>query len=130
MVKKLIFLFAAFTTLSALLVGFHSLLVDEGSVSWIASKTAISASIVAVGILTWQHARTRVSRNVIEQLLLVGAMSLLVFGAAGIAWTFHLAEVTGDFEAWVVFVNLVMISQGVLTIWHLWGRATHKISPA
>ncbi len=129
MVKKLIVLFAAFTTLSALLVGFHSLLVDEWSVSWIASKTAISASIVAVGILTWQHARTQVSRNVIEQLLLVGAMSLLVFGAAGIAWTSHLAEVTGDFEAWVVFVNLVMISQGVLTIWHLWGER-HKISPA
>jgi hypothetical protein len=129
MVKKLILVFAAFTTLSALLVGIHSLLVDEGSIAWIASKTAISAAIVAVGILTWRHGHTQVARNTIEQLLLVGAMGLLLFGAAGIVWTFHLAEVTGDFEAWVVFVNLAMISQGVLTIWHLWSEG-HRILPA
>jgi len=126
--KRLILVFATFTILSALLVGIHSLLVDEGSPSWITTKVVISASIVGIGILTWRHAHTRVSRNVIEQLLLVGAMSLLLFGAAGIVWTFYLAEVTGDFEAWVVFVNLAMISQGVLTIWHLWSEG-HKISP-
>ena len=86
MVKKLILLFVAFTTLGALLVGFHSLLVEEGSVSWIASKTAISVSIVAVGILTWQHARTQVSRNVIEQLLYHLILQLMTSKLTAINW--------------------------------------------
>lgn len=48
-----------------------------------------------------------------------GAIALLVFGAAGVVWTIHLAQVSGDFERWAVLINLAMIG---LTILHLWSE--------
>ena len=129
MVKKLMLLLAALTSLSAALIGLHSFVDLEGSPTWIVYKVVSSAAIVGVGILTWLYGRAQASRRFTAQSLLVGAMLLLVFGAAGVAWTLHLAQVSGDFEAWAVLVNLIMIAQGALTIWHLWSEE-HRVSPA
>jgi len=64
-----------------------------------------------------------------DWLLLSCAMALLVFGAAGVVWTIHLAQVSGDFERWAVLMNLAMVGQGALTILHLWS-GKHEASPS
>ncbi|MGH2593115.1 MAG: hypothetical protein ACRDGG_06350 [Anaerolineae bacterium] len=114
---------AAFTTLSGILVGAHSILVPEGSRLWIAVKLAACAALVATGTMTWFYVRLQPARLTVAWPLLLGAMGIMVLGAAGSVWTVHLAEVTGDFEAWGLVINLVMIIQGALTTWHLWSVA-------
>jgi len=121
--RSLMVVLAVFTTLSGILVGVHSLLVPEGSLLWIAVKLAACVAVVVTGAMTWVYVRRRPSRLTAASLLLLGAMGIMVLGAAGAVWTIHLAEVTGDFEAWGMVINLVMIIQGALTTWHLWGDA-------
>ena len=129
MVKKFMFLLAALTSLSAALIGLHSFADLEGSPVWMVYKVVSSASVVGIGILTWLYGRAQVSRRLNVQSMLVGGMLLLVFGSAGVAWTIHLAQVSGDFEAWAVLINLAIIVQGVLTIWHLL-KEGQEASPA
>ncbi|MDA2938994.1 hypothetical protein MYX75_12125 [Acidobacteria bacterium AH-259-A15] len=130
MIRTLILVSAMFTTFFAILVGFHSLFFDEGSVLWIASKVAVCGAVLSVGILTWLQRRPAVVHHTVEPMLLCGAMAMMVLGAAGVPWTFHLAHVTGDLEAWVIVVDLVMIGQGALTTWHLWNRANRRAGGA
>ena len=122
MLKKLIFISAAFTSLSATLIGVHSFIDTEASLLWMICKIAGSIAVVGVGILTWQNWRKHEAGHFATELWLLGAMGLLVLAGASVAWTIHLAQVTGDFEAWVVMINLVMVGQGALTIWHLWRK--------
>ncbi len=130
MLKKLLLLFAAFTSLSAAAVGLHSLFFDtEGSLAWTICKAASAATVMGIGIITWQYRRANASRHVNANLLRVGAIWLVALAVASAAWTFHLAQVTGDFEAWVILFNLAMISQAALMFWQLW-KDEHRALPA
>jgi hypothetical protein len=121
MLKKILFLFAAFTSLSAAAVGLHSLFIDtEGSLAWTISKVASAAIVVGIGVITWRYWRANALRHVNAKWLWLGAIWLVALAAASATWTVHLAQVTGDLEAWVILINLVMIGQAALTFWQLW----------
>jgi hypothetical protein len=121
MLKKLLLLFAAFTSLSAAAIGLHALFIDaEGSLAWTICKAASAATVVGIGIATWQSWRANASRHFNANLLRLGAIWLIALAAASAAWTFHLARVTGDFEAWVILINVAMFGQAALTFWQLW----------
>jgi hypothetical protein len=131
MLKKLLFLFAAFTSLSAAVVGLHSLFIDTGSpLAWTICKVASAATVVSIGIVTWRYWRAEASRRFFNaKLLRLAAIWLFVLACASAAWTVHLAQVTGDLEAWVIFINAAMIGQAALTFWQLWGKG-HQASMA
>ncbi len=129
LIKYAIALLAGLTTLGALLVLVHLVIQPEGPAWWIGSRLGIAAFVVAVGVLTGLHLRAADRPALRTHLLLFGALGLLVFGAAGAVWGFHLANVTGDLEAWAITINLLMIGQGVLTVWRLWTER-HGVSLA
>ncbi len=120
LIKYTIALLAGLTTLGALLVIVHIAIQPEGPAWWIGSRLGVAALVVAVGVLTGLYLRATEQPGARTALLLLGALGLLVFGAAGAVWTLHLAAVTGDLEAWAVMINLLMIGQGTLTVWRLW----------
>lgn len=119
---------AGLTTLGALLVIVFILINPEGEAWWIGARLLVAAYVVTMGILTGLHLRAATPSATRTELLLLGAIGLLALGAAGAVWGFHLAEVTGDLEAWAIMINLFMAAQGGGTIWHLWHTARPAMS--
>jgi len=114
---------AALTSLGALLVAVHSLFLDpEGGPLWMAVKVGQSLAVIAAGALIVRH-RVAPGRTT-AALLLAGAVWLQVSGGAGFAWTLHLAEVTGDLEAWGLVLTLALAAQGALVTGSLWRERT------
>jgi hypothetical protein len=73
--KKLLFLIAAFTSLSAAVAGLHSLFIDtEASLTWTICKTVSAASIVGIGIVTWRLWRANTLRHFSMKWLWLGAI--------------------------------------------------------
>lgn len=126
MLKKLLFFFAAFTSLSAAVIGLHSLFIDtEGALAWTTGKVTSAVTVLGIGILTWRHCRVNASQHLNAKWLGLGAIWLVALAVASAAWTVYLARVTGDFEAWVIFINAAMIGQAALTFWQLWNEGHH-----
>ena len=95
-----------------------------------AARLLVASYVVAMGVLTGLHLRTETPSAIQTDLLLLGAIGLLALGAAGAVWGFHMAEVTGDLEAWAILINLCMAAQGAATIWHLWDTERSETPPA
>ena len=72
----------------------------EGEAWWIAARLLAASYVVAMGVMTGLYLRAATPSAVKTELLLLGAIGLLALGAAGAVWGFHVAEVTGDLEAW------------------------------
>ncbi len=51
-------------------------------------------------------------------------MAIMVVGGFGIAWAIHMGEVTGDYEYWVMMIDMALIGQGGITIVNMWNRRT------
>ena len=121
---------AGLTTLGALLVIVFIAIRPEGEAWWIIGRLLVAAYVVAMGVLTGLHLRTATPSVGRTPLLMLGAIGLLALGAAGAVWGFHMAEVTGDLEAWAIMINLFMAAQGAATIWHLWSAERPEVSLA
>ena len=121
---------AALTTLGAALVIVFILLQPEGSAWWIGGRLTVAAYVVAMGALTALYLRRAAPPMAVRHLLLLGGVGLTALGAAGAAWGFHRAEVTGDLEAWAILINLMMAGQGAATVWHLWTAAPPSVPAA
>ncbi len=120
-----------FTTVMALLVVVATFTLSQGSTestAWIAARVTVCAFIVAMGALTWLHDRWRV-RGTGGQLLLWGAMLLMVIGAFGVAWAIHIGEVTGDYEYWIMMIDMALVAQGALAIQYLWVGRRNVAAP-
>ncbi len=121
---------AGLTTLGALLVIVFIAIRPEGEAWWIIGRLLVAAYVVTIGVLTGLHLRTPTPSVGRTPLLMLGAIGLLALGAAGAVWGFHMAEVTGDLEAWAIMINLFMAAQGAATIWHLWSTERPEVSLA
>ena len=121
---------AGLTTLGALLVIVFIAIRPEGEAWWIIGRLLVATYVVTMGVLTGLHLRTPTPSVGRTPLLMLGAIGLLALGAAGAVWGFHMAEVTGDLEAWAIMINLFMAAQGAATIWHLWSTERHEVSRA
>ncbi len=120
MIKIGVSVLAVLTSLSALLIAGHALLVPAGAAWWLATRIAVSVGVAGTGALTWWVWRSSVIGVVAEAGLLMAAMALLASGAASAIWGLHLGLTTGDFEYWATMISMLMMGQGALTIWHLW----------
>jgi len=121
---------AGLTTLGALLVIVFIAIRPEGEAWWIIGRLLVATYVVTMGVLTGLHLRTPTPSVGRTPLLMLGAIGLLALGAAGAVWGFHMAEVTGDLEAWAIMINLFMAAQGAATIWHLWSTERPEVSLA
>ena len=118
--KYAIVALAGLTTLGALLVIVFTVINPEGEAWWMAARLLVAAYIVAMGVITGLHLRAAAPSAMRTDVLLLGAIGLLALGTAGTVWGFHMAEVTGDLEAWAIMINMFTAAQGTGTIWHLW----------
>ena len=112
---------AALTTLgAALVIVFIVIQPVEGPAWFVAVRLGVAAFVVALGVLTARYLLAAAPSMAQRHTLLVGAIGLTAAGAAAAVWGFHLAETTGDLEAWAITINLMMAAQGAATILHLW----------
>lgn len=121
---------AALTTGGALLVILFILIQPQGSAAWIGARLGVAAYVVTMGVLTALYLRAESVPPLHAEWLLLGALGLVGLGAAGAVWGVHLAEVTGDLEAWAITINLLMVAQGAATVWHLWRRSAALARPS
>jgi|GEM_PF-1453927 len=122
MVRNLVLFISTFTSFMGILIAFHSLVLDDGPWIWNLSKAVASIFVVCVGVFTWKFSRTEESDYFTETVLLFAVMTLMVVGGAGLAWTLHIALVSGDFETWLVIVIMIVIAQGCVTTIYLFQR--------
>ena len=119
MIRMLTVALSATTSLAAAFVAVHSLFLDaDGRPGWVAVKVLQSLAVMAVGALTIRRCLRPEGGG--AALVLLGAIWLQVSGGAGFAWTLHLGEVTGDFEAWALALTAAIAGQGALVTWSLW----------
>ena len=87
-------------------------------------RFAICALIVTMGVVTWREMRSHgpEAPRVTEVAALLGAIALTALGGFGLAWAIHVGATRGDYEYWVMMIDLAMIGQGALTVLYLWLR--------
>lgn len=126
MMKALIISLAGLNGLLALATTLNTILVDavEAAPWWTAVKLASSAIVLAIAILTWLYYRAAGSG--LSTALFVGGLALLVTGASGAVWTIHLAQVTGDMEAYGAVGGLLLVAQGAATTWEVWTKTAGR----
>ena len=112
---------AALTTLgAALVIVFIVIQPAEGPAWFVVARLGVAAFVVALGGLTARYLFSTAASMAQRHALLVGAIGLTAAGAAAFVWGLHLAETTGDLEAWALLISLMMAAQGAATILHLW----------
>ncbi len=121
MSRRLLILSLPVTTLGLLVVALHSAFVDEGAIGWqfvkiFTSVTLLAANAVALRAIALSSPSYRLS-----QLAIVGGSLQIATGAAALAWTQHLALVTGDFEGGIAALSALIAGQGFMLITHAAG---------
>jgi len=116
--KILLLALAAATSLIACFCAAHALLVADGTSFWIAARALGWSVVFLVGLLTWFHWTGLLDDLAIP--LRCAAVLLVVLGASGATWNIHLALETGEFEAPALLTFLVVVVQGILTVFALW----------
>jgi len=115
-VKMLSRLLALLNALVAVQVMASSLSADElrdASPSWLFTKLSGAMIVIAIGAMSWLGGSRAISRPLI---LAAGAV-LIALGTAAAVWTVHLAQVTGDMEAYMVVYGCSLLAQGLSLLW-------------
>jgi hypothetical protein len=76
---------------------------------WSLTKVTAAASVILVGGLTWFGS----ARSISAGLMALCSLFLVALGAAIVAWTFHLALVSGDMEFYMVIYGGSLAVQGM-----------------
>ncbi len=107
-------------TVAALTLAFVVLTPDQ---SWVWPRVTAALCILLVSGATLAHL-LRHQTLARWPLVLLGAAAMIALGAAGAVHGYHMANITGDLEAWAILTCLLLIAQGTGTILHLQG--THR----
>lgn len=119
MIRILLILWAAFTSLIAILNSVFVFMFPDGSALWNISRVLVSVFIILVGVLIWSFVRSQGSKNNLRQLLSFCSIGLVVLGIFGSFHAFYLGQTTGDIEYYLFPINMLLIGQGALTFWFL-----------
>ena len=76
---------------------------------WLLTKLLAGISVIVIGILTWIGSIGLIKPN----LLVLASIYLVAIGASIVVWTFHLAQVTGDIEYYMVLYGGSLSVQGI-----------------
>ena len=115
MIRILLILWAAFTSLIAVLNSVFVFMFPDGSALWNISRVLVSVFIIIVGVLTWSFVHFKNSKNNLRQLLSFCSIGLVVLGIMGTLHAFYLGQITGDFEYYLFPINMLLMGQGALT---------------
>ena len=76
---------------------------------WSLTKMTVAGSVILVGMITWFES----ARSTSAVLMALCSLFLVALGAAIVAWTFHLALVSGDMEFYMVIYGGSLAVQGM-----------------
>lgn len=76
---------------------------------WSLTKMTAAASVILVGAITWFGS----ARSISAGLMSLCSLFLVALGAAIVAWTFHLALVSGDLEFHMIMYGGSLAVQGM-----------------
>jgi hypothetical protein len=91
----------------------------EGSLLWIFIKLSVSVLVIAIGILTFIKTMNEIRSDYTKLVILLGGLSLVAIGSASAVWTLNLAQITSDFEGYILMLSMGLILQGIITTWYL-----------
>ena len=123
MSNRLLTFLAALTSLAAVVTALHSLFRDDGGALWIALKVLACGFVVAANLVVVWHILRAHPAPLLGRAALLAGTGLVALGSAGMAWTLHLAIVTGDMEGAFVMINALLALEGALAIWQTGGVA-------
>ena len=83
--------------------------IQQTALWWLLTKVTAAASVILVGGLTWFGS----ARSISAGLMALCSLFLVALGAAIVAWTFHLALVSGDMEFYMVIYGGSLAVQGM-----------------
>lgn len=118
---------AAFTTAFSLLAACMFLFSTATPFADVALRIVICLAIAAIGIFTLTYERAPLTPEQATMILLTSGMTLALFGAAGVVWAYHNGVVSGDFEYWIMMIEMALTAQGVLTVAHLWRKRREAV---
>jgi hypothetical protein len=76
---------------------------------WLMTKLLAGSSVIIIGILTWVGSAIYVKPSLVA----LASVYLVALGAATVVWTFHLAQVRGDMEYYMIVYGGSLFVQGV-----------------
>ncbi len=120
--KKVLFAVVLVNSIGAFLVILFTLFGPgrlEGSLLWIFIKLSVSVLVIAIGILTFINTMNEIRSDYTKLVILLGGLSLVAIGSASTVWTLHLAQITSDFEGYILMLSVGLILQGIITTWYL-----------
>jgi hypothetical protein len=79
---------------------------------WLLIKMAAASSVILVGVLTWLGG----ARSMRAELMALCSLFLVALGAAIVAWTFHLALVSGDLAFYMIIYGGSLAVQGMASL--------------
>lgn len=91
----------------------------EGSLLWIVVKLSVGVLVIAISILTFLYTLNTIRWDHTKPVLLLGGLSLVAIGSASAVWTLHLAQITSDFEGYILILSGGLVLQGLLTSFYL-----------
>jgi len=124
MTNRLLISLAALTSLAAVVTALHSLFADDGAVLWTALKVSACAVVPAANLIVVRHILRAQPVPFLRRAALLAGTALVAIGSAGMAWTLHLALVTGDMEGVFVLINALLALEGAFIIWQAGGVTT------
>jgi hypothetical protein len=121
MSRHLLTVVAAITSAFAVLL-FTFAWFDDAAASTLAAKVALAVITIAYNGLLISHLWLSDSRSVWRGwLVFCGGLALIAAGSAGVVWTAHLGQVTGDWESYGFLAAGTLVLEGLLAaVWVMW----------
>ena len=87
---------------------------DDAAPTGLAAKVFLAALIIGYNVVLLHHLWMRATRASLPWVVFGGGLLLLAIGSAGIAWTAHLGQISGDWESSGFVAGLLLIIEGAL----------------
>jgi hypothetical protein len=96
----------------------------QTAVWWSVVKVGAASCVILVGVTTWFGS----ARSIGAGWMALCSLLLVALGAAIVAWTFHLALVSGDMEFHMVVYGGSLAVQGMASLFGFAGDAKNVVS--
>jgi uncharacterized membrane protein len=91
---------------------------------WLFTKMAATSFVILAGVLNWFGS----ARSINPGVMALCSLFLAALGAAIVAWTFHLALVSGDMEFYMVIYGGSLAVQGMACLFGFSGDSRNVAS--
>jgi len=102
-------------------------LADSGdTTAWLLVRLAAVLILLAISVSTWRYFRNGTTEIPVETRLLVGGLCLVMLGSAGFSFSLHMGVGTRPADYWGLSISAITVTQGCLTVYHLWQCALRR----